>query len=304
MPKPNTIIHKTFTYDCPDDYLSQERTLGKTGTWTYDGPDKIWVIVGKEDLQIHSYKDDEEDGEHYPTPIDSYKVLIDCNEDPLLATLCGADQVRDYSLLDQLEIQNPDGTIYTRPLVPPPDHTYELADIRYNPATGTFNKPYPWKKPHMSWQGVREWRNKWLQVTDDKESDLISDMPESLKAAWAEHRQKLRDLPQVFGATNVTTTIDLSATSPINTAGQKQIKVDSITGINVGDDVGVAGWPVDDIFDVHTTVVAINQSTKIITLDKNLVLTPNEANSTLNFSPCPEHAPWHIQPIMSPDEKG
>ena len=38
-------ITKTFTYDCPDDYLYDTNALGKTGEWTYTGPDKIWVLV-------------------------------------------------------------------------------------------------------------------------------------------------------------------------------------------------------------------------------------------------------------------
>ena len=301
MPKPNTIIHKTFTYDCPDDYLSLERTQGKTGTWTYDGPDKIWVLVGKEDLRIHSYKDDEEDGADYPTPLDMYKVLVDCNQDPLLATLCGADQIRDYNLLDQVEITNPDGTTYTRPQVPPPDHTYEVADIEYNPTTGSFVKPYPWKKPHMDWNKIREWRNKWLQVTDEKEQP---DMPASLQQAWADYRQSLRDLPQVWGATNFTTTIDLTATGPVNTVGQKTIKVTDASGINVGDDVGVKGWPVTDIFSEHTIVTAVDKSTNVVTLDKNLVAEITESNSNLNFSPCVEHPAWHVQPLSAPDSTG
>ena len=46
----NKIISQTFTYDLPDDYLLTTNNLKKTGTWTYNGPDKIWVFVNKETL--------------------------------------------------------------------------------------------------------------------------------------------------------------------------------------------------------------------------------------------------------------
>ena len=37
-------IRKTFRYDLPDEYLSQERKLGLQAEWTYEGPDKVWVF--------------------------------------------------------------------------------------------------------------------------------------------------------------------------------------------------------------------------------------------------------------------
>ena len=45
--KVNNHIDVTFTYDAPDDYLYQTNELGKTGTWTYNGPDKIWYSAAK-----------------------------------------------------------------------------------------------------------------------------------------------------------------------------------------------------------------------------------------------------------------
>ena len=38
-------IRKTFQYDLPDEYLSNESTLGLKAEWTYEGPEKIWVFV-------------------------------------------------------------------------------------------------------------------------------------------------------------------------------------------------------------------------------------------------------------------
>jgi len=194
MPK----IQKSFTYDVPDDYLHQTRTLNKVGVWTYDGYDTIWVFVDKETNKLTgSFKTPEENGATYPTPIDQIKVEVDCTVNPLLACLVGADEVRDYNLLDQHEETLPDGSVYIRPLVPPPDHTYEMSEIVYDPILNTFNTPYPWKKPHTTWQDIREWRNRNLELSDTK---VLDDMPAAIKARWEEHRQTLRDLPQTFGA--------------------------------------------------------------------------------------------------------
>ena len=38
-------IRKEFQYDLPDEYLSNESTLGLKAQRTYDGPEKIWVFV-------------------------------------------------------------------------------------------------------------------------------------------------------------------------------------------------------------------------------------------------------------------
>jgi len=191
-------IDQTFQYDVPDDYLSQVRTLGKTGTWTYNGYDKIWVFFKKSDNKYGGrFLTEGEDGATYPTPLDMYKIEIDCATNPLLCTLFGADEVKDYDLLDQYTETLPDGTTYTRVHTPPPDHTYELNDITYNPETGWFDEPLPWKKPHMDWEKLRNWRLSKLEESDNR---VVDDMPADIKAQWEEYRQKLRDLPQVHGA--------------------------------------------------------------------------------------------------------
>ena len=194
----NTIIEKSFTYAMPDDYLKETSDLNKTGTWIYKGPDKIWVFVNKETLKLSGhYKTELEDGEIYPTPLDEIKVFVDCNENPLLACLVGADEIKDYSDLEQHAETLLDGSQYIRPLNPPPDHTYEMVDIKYDVDTEEFVTPYPWKKPHVTWDDIRIWRNGILFSVDHKTPD---DMPESLKAEWEAYREALRNLPQTHGA--------------------------------------------------------------------------------------------------------
>lgn len=188
-------IQKTFSYDAPDDYLHQTRTLNKVGVWTYDGHDKIWAFVDKETNKLTGdFKTPDENGDTYPTPLHLIKVEIDCNQNPLLACLLGADEVKDYGLLDQHEETLPDGTVYRRPLIPPPDHTYELTDIVYDPTTGNFLEPYPWKKPHMDWDELKRVRNEMLKASDQK----IASSTEELKQEWETYRQKLRDLTKTF----------------------------------------------------------------------------------------------------------
>lgn len=194
----NTKIDKTFTYDIPDDYLYQTNDLGLTGEWTYNGVDKLWVLVSKEtNKYVGIYYTEAEDGEHIPTPLDMYKVRIDANVDPLFCCLIGADEVRDYAELEQLVEELPDGNTYSRPAVITPDHAYELTDIEYDPVAGSFVKPYPWKKPHMTWEMMRDWRNQTLMTLDYR---APADAPEAVKAQWEAYRQALRDLPQTYGA--------------------------------------------------------------------------------------------------------
>lgn len=193
-------ISKTFTYDLPDDYLYQTNDKNLSGTWTYDGPDTIWAFVDPETNRLTGdFKTPEENGEEYPTPLHLKKVRIDCSENPLLCTLLGADETLDYTVFETISEELPDGHVYTRPKNPFPDHTYEMAEIEFNPETESFVEPYPWKKPHMSWEGIREWRNRMLDMTDDR---IVDDMPPTLRQEWEEYRQTLRDLPQTHGATN------------------------------------------------------------------------------------------------------
>jgi hypothetical protein len=195
----NKITHK-FVYDLPDDYLAQSNTLGKVGTWTYNGPDKLWIFLDNDTNKIVGHFLTEDDnGGNVPVPLDRYRIEIDPTVDPIIATLIGADEIPDYATLEQYTEELPDGNIYTRPLVPPPDHTYELLDITYDQKNSKFVTPLPWKKPHITWDGIRQWRNTLLENTDHR---VLSDMPESVTTKWNEYKQALRDLPQVYGASS------------------------------------------------------------------------------------------------------
>lgn len=193
MPE-NNIISKTFTYDLPDAYLHQTNTLGKTGTWTYTGPDKLWIYVNDETNKINSnfHYTERDNGADVPNDPGLTKVLVDANQNPLLASLIYNEV--DYSTLDRDYETLPDGTEYWCPNPTPPDHTYELIEIEYDPATGEFKKPYPWKKPHMSWEELKHVRTMLLKTSDGK---VRTASPDKVPL-WEEYRQKLRDLPVTF----------------------------------------------------------------------------------------------------------
>lgn len=190
----NTTITKTFTYPVPDKYLYQTDTLKRTCEWTYTGPDKVWVFVDNHTNKISSrfHYTEKDNGHDVPTPIGMTKVMIDANVNPELISLFHNEI--DYGTLPQTVEQLPEGTTYGHPVNVPPDHTYELTEIEYNPTTGQFVKPYPWKKPHMDWEMLKKVRESGLAASDRQ---LRLATPEQIPA-WEEYRQKLRDLPATF----------------------------------------------------------------------------------------------------------
>lgn len=295
-------ITKTFTYDLPDDYLSTERTQDNTGPHTYTGPDKIWVFVNKETLkwQQGRYLTEDNDGADYPTPLDCHKVMIDCATDPLMCHIFGADEARyHYGSQPTVTETLPDGEVYTRIADIPPDHTHDFETVTYDPVTNTWTTP--WREPHVTWADVRIHRNGLLLATDHSAPD---DAPAARRVAFETYRQKLRDMPQVHGATNTTKTIDLTATAPINQAGQLVIQLTDITDIEIGFDVGMTVHGMTNIFSNNTTtVVSIDSGKKQITLSDPLRATPSSVNGNtqLNFSPEPDTAPWKIQTYQDPD---
>jgi len=189
-----TRIEKTFTYDIADQYLYQTNTLKRTAQWTYIGPRYLWIFVDSQTKKIiggfHYLESD--NGENVPTPVGQIKVKIDADVNPDIASLVHNEL--NYGALPHTVENLPDGSTYGHPDPIPPDHTYELTEITYDPVTQTFVKPYPWKKPHMTWEELKIWRNNMLKATDQRSRTC---QPEKVPA-WEEYRQKLRDIPAVF----------------------------------------------------------------------------------------------------------
>ena len=193
MPEINR-IEKTFTYDIADAYLYQTNDLKKTAEWTYMGPDKLYMFVDATTLRPTSkyHLTDRDNGAEVPTPEGMLKVIVNANTHPEIASLLHVEQV--YGELPHTVENLPDNTTYGHPDPIPPDHTYELTELEYDLATQAFKKPYPWKKPHISWEELILVRNAQLKGSDTKLQTALEDE----KAAWETYRQKLRDLPTTF----------------------------------------------------------------------------------------------------------
>lgn len=155
---------KKFTYNIPDDYLLQTNKLGLTAEWTYEGPDKVYVMILKDTKKINSmlgwmlYEDDRTREEN-DAAADTYSglaydyALIDVEEEPLLlAAVVGnsigpsIDEVphKTYTLDGETE------PFYTRPDPPYPNKTIEVGEVEFDFETKQWKKPFPWKKPHIT----------------------------------------------------------------------------------------------------------------------------------------------------------
>lgn len=200
MPE-NTIVSKTFTYDLPDDYLSQTSELGLTGTFTYEGPDKVWIFV--DDTTGHPasglYYTEDINGADVPTPTDQIKVLVTADREPEIISLITGNM--DYSGLPQKDEALPDGSVYSRCDPTPPDHTYEFEELQYDvtadPNGGHWIKPLPWKKPFTDWDQLKAARNGLLAMSDDFLANTPT-LTDAKRAEWETYRQALRDLPVTF----------------------------------------------------------------------------------------------------------
>jgi len=299
----NTIIEKTFTYDVPDDYLSTERTLNKTATHTYTGPNKIWVFIDNEtNKYVGPWLTEAEDGADVPTPLHKTKVMVDCETDPIICQIIGADILHrtPYDDLEQHSETLPCGSVYTRVKDTPPDHTHDHEELEWSSENQGWILP-GFREPHVTWHDLRKWRNGALGATDSLVPD---DAPESHTAPWVEFRQKLRDMPQVHGAVNVEQNADVSATGPANTPHQYVIKMYDVTGIKAGMWVSNSDWQLQNtLFEPAsiTTVVSVDPATKLVTLSTPIIRQVEETNKTIKFHGEPTTPAFKWQPIPSPD---
>jgi hypothetical protein len=153
-------IRKEFQYDLPDEYLSNESTLGLKAQWTYDGPEKIWVFVDYKTNKILARESFREYDEENPeaqyeflevyTGFNSYPVVISFDDDPLLLSAIAqiAPEMKDLPTKKYFHPETKE-LFYERPHPTVPDHTIEIADCEYDPKLKRWKKPYPWKIPHI-----------------------------------------------------------------------------------------------------------------------------------------------------------
>ena len=199
-------IEREFTYKIPDTWRGDTFNLGKTGTFTYKGPRfltfQIDVTTGKEaGWCLWEERDIER-----PCALDIARVTVDADASDFNALLCeiandqgNQDQVdfrttREWVILHQAP---PGYQSLWEPTAVEPRDIYDEFDISYDFETGEWTLPIKtleregWRMD-ITWDEVRQYRNRLLEDTDGK---LSEDMPDSIKQTWIDYRNLLRDLP-------------------------------------------------------------------------------------------------------------
>lgn len=190
-------ITKEFTYNVADDQYLQTNKDKKTGTLTYNGPAKKFVIVRKDTNKLTNGIIDEVQFETYNSiNTEFYAVEVNCDTDTLICAMV-ANGTNSDEVPNLTEVVPGCDTPYVRDNPSLPDHTYEVTEVEYDISSSSFIKPFPWKKPFVTWQDRIASRNNSLKNADRR---LSEDLPESIYTAVADYKQYLRDFPVTFGA--------------------------------------------------------------------------------------------------------
>lgn len=205
-------IRKTFQYDLPDEYLSNESTLGLKAEWTYEGPEKIWVFVDYKTNKLlarESFRefDDENAETQYEfleqyTGFNSYPVLITFDDDPVLLSAIAqiAPEMKDLPTKKYFHPETKE-LFYERPHPTVPDHTIEIADCEYDPKLKRWKKPYPWKIPHIIREEF-EFNHKIIldDALDIQKRYEENEWTEDQRAKWDAFVAEMANVPTKFAA--------------------------------------------------------------------------------------------------------
>jgi hypothetical protein len=207
------IIHVEYQLELPNDFLvDHSLSEGKTRTCLYDGPDKIYLQIGEDGTEKYGplTADDIADGRPMPADVVEW-FEVDCTTDPLICQLRGQpiDELEEEYTGSTPHPQSPsiDGYpqfSYQTPLMP--DDLYDKHSVKIVDGELTIRrydvreKLIGDKDEDFTWDDIRRHRDGLLQNTDGK---VTEDMPDSLKNAWKEYRQKLRDFPETMQAAGV-----------------------------------------------------------------------------------------------------
>lgn len=192
-------VEVEFEYDLPDKFCHQTNDLGKKGTFTYKGPEKIYVFVNKETNLLEVGMDciayDAEDTDQLnqvtlKAGAGHEAVLISAKEQPLLATLVWMDTGEESAYPCKTWKIDGDDTVYfwkSEPLIP--NEAYAQDEITYDFDKKQFNRPFPWEKPTMTEELFEETRLNliWHCEQELANEEKIND------PANAEARQKVVD---------------------------------------------------------------------------------------------------------------
>tara|TARA_B110000967_G_scaffold134159_1_gene136996 strand:- start:2007 stop:2795 length:789 start_codon:yes stop_codon:yes gene_type:complete len=208
------IISQDFTYPIWDEWRTNSFTQGRTGTFTYDGPEFLTFEVqndsssddyGKESGWCLWRKNDLE----RPAGADIMRVTVDCKANPLLCEI-GNDTGKESGVQMRREREweilwdAPDGyqdVEYTANLEP--RDVYDEWNITWDFTTNEFVLGvHDWAATganmNLTWEEVRDVRDDELHATDAKVGQ--TDAPDSIQQVWLDYRQRLRDHPAVMTA--------------------------------------------------------------------------------------------------------
>lgn len=190
-------ISKEFTYNLADDIYHQTNDLKKTATLTYNGPAKKYVVVDSSTNKLTGATITQEQYETFnETNDEMYAVEVDCDKDTLICSILNV-AINPEDVPNISEAVPGSNIPYVRDEPVLPDHTYEATEITYNKGSQSFDKPFPWKKPYITWEDKIQARNVMLTNYDRR---LSEDLPTDLYNTVANYKQYLRDFPVTFGA--------------------------------------------------------------------------------------------------------
>lgn len=206
------MISVNYELPLPNEFLiDHSHSEGKTRTCTYDGPDKLYLYIGEDGLENHGpvTAEDLEDGR--PCPADATIFELDCTTYPLICQLRGPVMPHTQESRSTEEVIHPQSPkiegypqfTYSLPLFPEDIYNrYSVKIIDGQPSLQVWTAIQKLldRDTPMSWDEIREHRNKMLSNSD---SQLAEDMPENVKTVWKIYRQKLRDLPGIMEAAGV-----------------------------------------------------------------------------------------------------
>jgi len=190
--------------------IDHSQSMGKKRTYTYHGPDKIFLQLGEDGREKYGplTADDLSDGR--PLPIDCHLFEVKAVDHPLICQLRGP-VINDLQEAQTEKVYHPQSPMisgyrrftYILPLLP--GDVYDKFSIKIENDEIKIDTWSVWKKlldkeEPLTWDDVRKHRDQLLSSSDSR---LPPDAPEDLKAKWLDYRQKLRDLPSVMQANNV-----------------------------------------------------------------------------------------------------
>ncbi len=205
-------ISVEFDLPLPNEFLVDHSfSEGKTRKYTYHGPDKIYLQIGEDGTEKYGPLTAEDIADGRPVPADVVEWYeVDCTTNPLVCQLRGPivnDLQEDYT--DEAyhpgspEVPGYDRYSYALPLMPGDIFdklNIKVVDGELQVTPFTVSEKLLGREDDLTWDDIRKHRNMMLGMSDGQ---VAEDMPQDLKDAWAEYRQKLRDLPDALQSAGI-----------------------------------------------------------------------------------------------------